>query len=382
MRRITTMKLNFQQAQGLFAAGAGRGPLVAALVTGLALVFGLMATSAAAAGVDVSGVTASVVSTADTAASEALPAQPVATPSAPAPSSTPSPSPVVDATPPPSVPPPAPVQRITSKVTTAAKTPTTIAAVSDTVEEVHAATTRTAAGSPGSTVEASIDRVTRTVVDVVPAEAKKGLAKAAGIATAAVPPLKGIAPAAIPTPKISTPNGATAASIRVGPALPAAGTPVLYPDALVPGLTPAFPAPLPGVGTLMAPPAVVAGMTIAAPLGNGGAGSVLSAFAQHRAAGFFAQLEASPGPEVVAASAGTGSRAPGEDGREPSLPPTPLSAPGPTTAPGGLGGSDFIPLVGLMALVALSAPTFRRRSGVTSAFWPPTPFLCAFERPG
>jgi hypothetical protein len=133
----------------------------------------------------------------------------------------------------------------------------------------------------------------------------------------------------------------------------------------------------------MAPPAVVAGTTIAAPLGNWGAGRVLSAFAQHRAAGFFAQLEASPGPEVAAASAGTGSGAPGEDGREPSLPPIfPLVAPGPTTAPGGLSGSDFIPLVGLMALVALSAPTFRRRSGVTSAFWPPTPFLCAFERPG
>jgi hypothetical protein len=264
-------------------------------------------------------------------------------------------------------------------VTTAAKTPTTIAAVSDTVEEVHAATTRIATGSPGppsSTVEASIDRVTRTVVDTAPAEAKKGLAKVVGVSTAAVPPLKGIAPAAIPAP-----NGATVERILVAPALPAAGMPVLYPDALIPGLTPAFPAPLPGVGTLMATPAVVAGTTIAAPLGNGGAG-VLSAFAQHRAAGFFAQQEASPGPEVAAASAGTGSRAPGEDGREPSLPPTPLSAPGPTTAPGGLGGSDFIPLVGLMALVALSAPTFRRRSGVTSAFWPPTPFLCAFERPG
>jgi hypothetical protein len=295
-------------------------------------------------------------------------------------------------------------------VPTAAKTPTASVPVPDVVEGVHTATRGIVTSPSSSMVGDSVDRVKRTVVDIVPGEAKKELArvvdnlpadrvlpldrvasvlpKAAAavtpilnrVTTAPVPFLKGIAPGGIGSAGIPTPKGVTVASILISPILPAAAVPTLYPAA---GLTPAFPAPLPGMDALMAPFAVVAGTTIVAPLDERGANRVLSAFAQHRAAGFPVQLEASPASEVAAASAGTGARGLGGDRREPALPPAfPLAAPGPTTAPGGFGGSNFIPLVALMALVALSAPTFRRRSGVTSAFWPPTPFLCAFERPG
>jgi hypothetical protein len=67
--------------------------------------------------------------------------------------------------------------------------------------------------------------------------------------------------------------------------------------------------------------------------------------------------------------------------------PAPLNLPPP--APGspeavvpGAGGSLFVPLAALLALLALVAPAALRRVGEVPDFRPPTPFVCALERPG
>lgn len=65
----------------------------------------------------------------------------------------------------------------------------------------------------------------------------------------------------------------------------------------------------------------------------------------------------------------------------PALPDLPPPAQSPTTV-GGPGGSIFVPAVALLALLALAAPAARRRLGEAAAFRPPTPFVCALERPG
>lgn len=52
-------------------------------------------------------------------------------------------------------------------------------------------------------------------------------------------------------------------------------------------------------------------------------------------------------------------------------------------AASGLGGSpSFVPIVGLLALLALVSPTDFRRLREMPAFAAPTPFVCALERPG
>jgi hypothetical protein len=60
-------------------------------------------------------------------------------------------------------------------------------------------------------------------------------------------------------------------------------------------------------------------------------------------------------------------------------PSPPLDAPG--AAPGS-GGSFFVPLAALLALLALVAPATFRRLGAVPEFRPPIPFVCALERPG
>lgn len=67
------------------------------------------------------------------------------------------------------------------------------------------------------------------------------------------------------------------------------------------------------------------------------------------------------------------------DGDDPLPPPLDLSQ---AAAPG-LGGSpSFVPVAGLLALLALAAPATFRRLREMSAFAAPTPFVCALERPG
>jgi hypothetical protein len=51
------------------------------------------------------------------------------------------------------------------------------------------------------------------------------------------------------------------------------------------------------------------------------------------------------------------------------------------TAPG-LGGSSSVPIAALLALLALATPAIFRRLGEGAGFRPPTPFVCALERPG
>ncbi|HEX5376134.1 MAG TPA: hypothetical protein VFW48_08240 [Solirubrobacterales bacterium] len=57
-------------------------------------------------------------------------------------------------------------------------------------------------------------------------------------------------------------------------------------------------------------------------------------------------------------------------------------APGSSGAAAGPTGSFFVPLAALLALLALAAPAVLRRFGEAPDFRPPTPFVCALERPG
>jgi hypothetical protein len=67
----------------------------------------------------------------------------------------------------------------------------------------------------------------------------------------------------------------------------------------------------------------------------------------------------------------------------------PLDGNGPTPLPSspqgelsGAGGFSFVPIAGLLALLALAAPAIFRRFGEQADFPAPTPFVCALERPG
>jgi hypothetical protein len=67
--------------------------------------------------------------------------------------------------------------------------------------------------------------------------------------------------------------------------------------------------------------------------------------------------------------------------------PTPLDVPLPTpespaTAVADSGGPSFVPIVALLALLALVAPTAIRRLGKVADFRAPIPFVCALECPG
>lgn len=67
-----------------------------------------------------------------------------------------------------------------------------------------------------------------------------------------------------------------------------------------------------------------------------------------------------------------------------SRPDRPAPAP-PPESPGvasGSGGSFFVPLAALLALLALAAPATFRRPREALDFLAPTPFVCALERPG
>lgn len=61
--------------------------------------------------------------------------------------------------------------------------------------------------------------------------------------------------------------------------------------------------------------------------------------------------------------------------------PTPLPS-SPQGEVSGAGGFSFVPIAGLLALLALAAPTIFRRLGELAGFPAPTPFVCALERPG
>jgi MYXO-CTERM domain-containing protein len=89
----------------------------------------------------------------------------------------------------------------------------------------------------------------------------------------------------------------------------------------------------------------------------------------------------SPGTEAVE----TAVTSPGDRHLGNSAPPDlpPLAPPSPAIAVGDdAGGPSSVPVVALLALLALAAPTARRRLGEVAAFRPPTPFICALERPG
>jgi hypothetical protein len=69
------------------------------------------------------------------------------------------------------------------------------------------------------------------------------------------------------------------------------------------------------------------------------------------------------------------------DGNGPPPPPHPAPGP-PQNEAGGAGGTIFIPIAALLALLALAAPAIVRRLGEAPGLRPQTPFVCALERPG
>jgi hypothetical protein len=86
-------------------------------------------------------------------------------------------------------------------------------------------------------------------------------------------------------------------------------------------------------------------------------------------------------PAATGVSPGGASERPGDlaplDGNYP------MPSPGtPDGAVSGLGGSSFVPIVALLALLALAASAILRRLGEGPAFRAPSPFVCALERPG
>lgn len=90
----------------------------------------------------------------------------------------------------------------------------------------------------------------------------------------------------------------------------------------------------------------------------------------------------SPRGEIViveTAIAGPGDRRLGDSAPPDLPPPAPQS---PAIAVGDADGPSSVTVVALLALLALAAPAARRRLGEVAAFPPPTPFVCALERPG
>ena len=81
----------------------------------------------------------------------------------------------------------------------------------------------------------------------------------------------------------------------------------------------------------------------------------------------------------------TGRSAPTRGAPHDQRDPLPPGGPPPANAPGGVanfGGSGFVPLAALLALLALAAPATLRRLGEVPCFPAPSPFVCALERPG
>jgi MYXO-CTERM domain-containing protein len=93
------------------------------------------------------------------------------------------------------------------------------------------------------------------------------------------------------------------------------------------------------------------------------------------------EIGLSPGTEIVdtGAIAGPGDGSFGNPASPELPPPAPRS---PATAVGDAGGPSSVPVVALLALLALVAPAALRRLGEVAAFRPPSPFVCALERPG
>jgi hypothetical protein len=54
----------------------------------------------------------------------------------------------------------------------------------------------------------------------------------------------------------------------------------------------------------------------------------------------------------------------------------------PAAVPPASDGPTFVPIAGLLALLALAAPATLRRFGEAADWRPPTPFVCGLERPG
>jgi hypothetical protein len=96
-----------------------------------------------------------------------------------------------------------------------------------------------------------------------------------------------------------------------------------------------------------------------------------------RVAGDPSQAPAPVGADAPANAGGRSVNLAPRDGNGP-----PPSSDSPQAAASGLGGSSFVPIVALLALLASAAPAILRRLGEGPEFRAPAPFVCALERPG
>lgn len=112
---------------------------------------------------------------------------------------------------------------------------------------------------------------------------------------------------------------------------------------------------------------------------NAGGGALAAGYRGFAGAGH-SWLGALESPDGVHSAPTSGMAGTSPDDRAPLDGPMP--APGSSGATAGSTGSFFVPLAALLALLALAAPAAMRRFGEVPDFRPPTPFVCALERPG
>jgi hypothetical protein len=116
------------------------------------------------------------------------------------------------------------------------------------------------------------------------------------------------------------------------------------------------------------------------PSGNAGGGGALAAGYRGFAGAGHSWLGALEGLDGIHSAPTSGMAGTPPDDRAPLDGPMP--APGSSGVAAGSTGSFFVPLAALLALLALVAPAAMRRFGEVPDFRPPTPFVCALERPG
>lgn len=254
----------------------------------------------------------------------------------------------------------------------AAIEPDTVAQVTERRSELVEAVRQAPAAAAGALVEhvaqtatghallETADRTIRTASSVGPlSQAAKPVHAALDLLTA--PILGGLSPSAP----------------AIGDLLPPASAPVGFGPPDSPSNAGSLIGPEPASPLAAGPPtATLEGSSLARSLGAFGGIEALRAEVPGGAASSVgSSLQAMSAADVYLGSV-TGAR---PNNPLPARPAPPFRSPGATP---GSGGSLFVPVVALLALLALAAPaTFRRRMEVPD-FLAPTPFVCALERPG
>ena len=211
----------------------------------------------------------------------------------------------------------------------------------------------------------------RNVAPVSAAGLEQKLATLAG-------PLKDLTPLEVPSPeRLNEVGSLVHTNTWAGPA---AGStdPAPVPGELLPTSTPrpperGLPAPIDAGLQLKAP---VAGTPSPAPSASEGV------HVPHRVS-LGPALSFSPSLPVLLSAGEQAQTAKAASAEGPARPPAPERSPSDHSRAGsGAAGSNFLPLLGLLALLALAVPRGYRRRMAVRHFPVPTSFACALERPG